>query len=129
MLQSPNCPACGAPLPDSQSPAGVVCEYCGIFIRAERPIQAEQMAGTKIDQPPRPEIEVISPQGNTFSNPELNWDSAPQWREIKMPRWRTLRRSLLSSILIVVALVCFSCFCLLTVLDKPLQRLFNSLSR
>jgi uncharacterized Zn finger protein (UPF0148 family) len=129
MSLKPHCPACGAPLPETKSPSGVICEYCGVFIRAERPSQPPPSL-TQTDRSENDVIEVIYPERNPpSSEPEINWDAFSQWRGFRLNRWRTLRRSILGTILIVVVLLCFSCLCLLGLISQPLQQFFNSFTR
>jgi len=130
MTSIPHCPACGAPLPKSQSSNGVTCEYCGIFIRTTPVSLPSSQASTNTDQQNSHDAEFLYPEYETSPfETEIGWDSLPQWKTTGFHRWKTLRRSLLGSVLIFVLLFCFSCICLLSVIDKPLRQLFNSLTR
>lgn len=130
MTQKPHCPACGAPLPEAQSSHGVTCEYCGIFIRpAPVPFPTSQTSNVT-EQQDNHDAEFLYPHRETSSfEDEAGWDAFPVWKTKVFRRWKTLRRSLLSSVLIFILLLCFSCICLLSVIDKPLQQLLNSLNR
>ncbi len=124
-----SCPACGAPLPLKRTPRGATCEFCATFIKANLlgneppPEEVPAVASTSVFTPPTPPEFRPSSSASTFE--DLNIPTS--WRNFRIPGIGRIRRTIVGVIVLVIALLCLSCVCLLAVLNEPMQRWLNSL--
>ncbi|MEW6650052.1 MAG: hypothetical protein AB1453_07670 [Chloroflexota bacterium] len=124
-----SCPACGAPLPLQRTPRGVTCEFCATFIKASLirdellPEETSAAASTPVFTPPPPPEFRPSSAASDFEHLKL----PSGWHNFRIPAIGRIRRTILGVIVLVIALLCLSCVCLIAILNEPVQRWLNSL--